>query len=562
MADQKKRERADSTEDAALDAVEQPHGAEPDTLDALLGGLEEEVERERARPLSSMPPPLPHARGAATKAAPKPRASRAKAPTPGASAPTSGSAGTGAPRPTASRPRPIRPSSTAPPPRPVLPPTAPSSLPPRPASSMPPPLPPRSPSGRPPTQTNLRSVPPPPPPGARARVRGLGRPASIPPPRIGHPTAPGMPAPPEPDSEERTRVAVREVDEPALRLAARELADAWEAELSGPVDRARKARLAYELGRLYEGPLRDLNRAWTSYQTALSCAPDHLPSLRGARRVAIARKDHRAALPLFDAEARITADSRRKAALLYAKARILEDALGEKDKAREILATAAELDRKDASILKALEQRDLEKDDVAKLERTLEREANAVAADPRHRAALIVERARLLEHREKRVDAAIELYETALKLDPNASGALDALERLCHAHGRWRELIRTLERKAEQSGDPTERALALYHAGRTHAERLGNRDEAIALLERAAAESPNDPLVLEELAALYERAERYEPLAGVLARIAELSGDPAERLATWHRIGQVFDERLGKPEEARRAYERALALDP
>jgi tetratricopeptide (TPR) repeat protein len=439
---------------------------------------------------------------------------------------------------------------------------------PPPRSSLPPPLParplskPPPPPSRPPTSSFKppavpRSVPPPPPPPRK--TPGLGKPATLPPPRS-H-TAPGIAAPgAEPHSDDDTILA--KSAGPSLESSARALAAQWEPELAQSGERSRKARLAYELGRLYEGPLRDLDKAHARYQTALSLHPDHVPSLRGARRVALARKDHRTALGLFDAEARITADSRRKAALLFAKARLLEDVLGEKAKAREVYATAAELDRTDASILKALEQRDLEAQDLEQLERTYEREANAIAKDPAQRAAIIVSRARLVEHAQGNADAAIELYETALRLDPNAAGALDALERLAAAHNRHRELIRALTRRVERSADRSERALALYRIGRIHAERLGNREEAIAALERALIEQPDDPLVLEELSALYERAERFDRLVVVLTRLAAATADESEQLALWHRVGQIEDERLARVEHARAAYERALALDP
>ncbi len=551
MADQGKRERGDSTMDVLLDEVDE--APRDPSLDRLLGELEEEVERRR--PLSSMPPPLP-ARDRTTGT--NSRATKGRSPK---TAPRKTDA-----QPARTPPTPARPSA---PPVPARSPLVSRSSSPACAAekgshtgayataarppSIPPPLPPPS---RPPSQ-RTQSAPPPP---HRGRVSGLGRPGSIPPPRSGYPTAPGIAAPSEPDSDEQTIDRPKDAATAAMRDAARELAGRWEAELAEANDRARKGRLAYELGRLYEGPLRDLAKAAAHYQSALACMPDHLPTLRGARRVAIARKDHRAALPLFDAEARVTADSRRKAALLYAKGRLLEDALGERDRARAIYATAAELDRQDASILKALEQRDA--DAPERLERTLEREANAVASDARHRAALIIDRARVLEHQQKRVDAAIELYETALKLDPHARAALDSLERLAAAHGRWRELIRALSLEAEQSSSAETRALALYRIGRIHAERLGNREEAITALERAAQERPDDALVLEELVALYERAERFEALVSVLSRLAERSTDAAEQLAAWHRIGQLHDERLGSAKDARAAYERALALDP
>lgn len=422
-----------------------------------------------------------------------------------------------------------------------------------PESSIPPPLPRAAPGGP-------RSAPPP-PPGPRPRVRGLGKPASLPPPAPGARTASGMPSPVA-DGATARDVRERAASGASPKEAATALAEEWKAELEATTDPARRARLAYELGRLFEGPLREPKEARARYAAALELRPDHLPSLRGARRLALATKRWRDALPLFDAEARVTAEPERKAALLLAKGRLLEDALGEPDAARRAYATAAELARGDASVLEALAQRDRATRDWRGLERTLEREANAVGDDPRHRAALIVERARLLEHREQRVDAAIELYETALELDPHASGALDALERLCHQQRRWRELIGALRRRAAQSEDPAERALALYRVGKLQAERLGNREEALAALEAAAKAQPGDPLVLEELAALHERAERWERLVGVLGALAEAADAPGEALALHARIGGLLDARLGRPAQAREAFERALALDP
>jgi tetratricopeptide (TPR) repeat protein len=293
----------------------------------------------------------------------------------------------------------------------------PASQPPR--DSAPATLPPRAPARPPP--------PPPSPP------RGLGRPV-VPLPRALKTTAPGIAAPP-------SHASLAEDDE------VRERARQWAEEIERAPDGPRKGLSCFELGRLHEG-LGDATHAAACYQRAIANRPDHLPSLRAARRLALARGDHRAACTLLDAEARITADPRRKASLLYTKGRILEDVLGQPREARELYGTAAELDRANVSFLIALEQRCREDGDGAALGPLYERMAQAVVADPRHRAALLVERARLLEHAEKRVDAALEAYELALSLDPRASGALDGIERLAAAHGRTRERIRCLERRS------------------------------------------------------------------------------------------------------------------
>ncbi|WP_236606281.1 tetratricopeptide repeat protein [Sandaracinus amylolyticus] len=389
------------------------------------------------------------------------------------------------------------------------------------------------------------------------------RPASIPPPiatpraRSTTPERP-IPAPPRPSSPGSDPA----VPTDAASEEARRTIESWERELAASSDPLRQARIHYEIGRIAEVQLQDLRRAAAHYQEALSRAPEHVPTLRGARRVMIARKNFQMALPLFDAEARITSDPHAKAALLYAKGRLLEDVLGQRGEARREYAIAGELDRGAPVILKALEQCDQDAGAWSELARTYERIANAVAGDPRHRAALIVQRARLLESRQREVDAAIELYETALRLDPEVAGALEALKRLHHAQRRWRDLIAVLEREAEQSGDRGVRTMALYRIARLHAERLGNRDEALTALERASRESPDEPLVLEEMARLYESAEKWDPLVRVLEQLVDTTREGAARVTLLARVGQLREEKLGDAPGALVAYEAALAIGP
>ncbi len=367
-------------------------------------------------------------------------------------------------------------------------------------------------------------------------------------------------APPPAPSKGPDVAAVQAPNDP-FAAETRALVKSAEAELATTTDPLRAARLHFEIARLYESPLRDLRRAVAHYQESHNRAPEHVPTIRGLRRVLISRKGYQAALPLFDAEARITSDPRRKAMLFFAKGRLLEDVLGMRTEARQAYAIALDLSRGDPSTLKALEQVDQQAEAWDQLGRTYEREANAVATDSRHRAALIVQRARLLERRFAEVDVATELYETALRLAPDVHAAVSSLKRLHHAQRRFRDLIRVLELEAQQTSDPTVRTMALYRIGRLHAERLGNQNEALHALERAARESPRDPLVLDELARLYETAERWDSLAEVLQRLVEASREPNERIGLMHRIGQICEDKLGDDDAAVRWYEAALSIN-
>jgi len=410
---------------------------------------------------------------------------------------------------------------------------------------------------RPPTK------PPPPPAAARKGDAPRTKKGTLPPSGM---TAPAGQAPPPagpPSATAATAVDVDiEVPVEAFVADAQRLITACETELGKNPSASRAARLHFEIARLYEYPLQDLRRAAAHYQEALNRAPEHVPTIRGARRVLIARKGYQTAAPLFDAEARLTSDPHRKAALFYQKGRLLEDVMGARDEAKTAYQTALELDRGDPALLKAVEQTEMAAEAWGALSRTYERQANAVSQDPRQRAALVVQRARLLERRRGEIDAAIELYETALRLDPDAPGALAALKRLHHSLRRWRDLIRVLELEAGHTKDAAVRVMALYQIGRLHTERLGNRSEALAALERAIAEAPTEPLVLTELSRLYEVAERWDALVSVLERLTDATPAPEERLGFLARIGELHEERLGDEERAQHFYGAALRVEP
>src|SRR5262249_9637859 len=60
----------------------------------------------------------------------------------------------------------------------------------------------------------------------------------------------------------------------------------------------------------------------------------------------------------------------------------------------------------------------------------------------------------------------------------------------------------------------------------------------------------------------HERAEEWESLADVLGALVGLAGDSREKVAVLHRLAQVLEGPLKKPEPAIERYQQALALDP
>ena len=372
------------------------------------------------------------------------------------------------------------------------------------------------------------------------------------------------PAPPTPSTAtaaERTDGRVRAGPVDRMRRG-REWVEEMERELQTPLDARREARLYFEMARTCESPLKDGRRALKYYQAALARAPDYVPAIRAARRLLLGARMFGEALALFDAEARVTRQPRDKATLFLLKGRLLEDVVGNRDAAEEAYQTARALDRTQIVILQAAEQRAFAKQSWSEVDRQLSELANAVATDTAHRSALIVRRAQLLESRQQHPEQAAELYEIALQLDPKATIPVQALKRLYYGQRRWRDLIRTLETEADLALDPAVKATSLYRAARVHAERLGNRDDAIRVLERARRLRPEDPLILGELARHYERAQDLEALVETLETLADTSDDDAERLTFTQRIARLYEEELRDVDQAITWHERAAELDP
>jgi len=334
-----------------------------------------------------------------------------------------------------------------------------------------------------------------------------------------------------------------------------------EIELPTKAHAAARARIRFECGRLCESVLAKPDEASAHYRKALVDNPSHVPSIRSLRRLLLSKGEYGAAVPLFDAQIAATRATAARSALLYEKGRLLEDRLGQRREGREAFAAALELNPGDAALLKAVVRAELGARAWDALDKTFEQSIAGVKTDSRHRAALLVDRARIAESRRKNLGQAAELYQAALDTDPRSDSAVHALKRLHYSHQRWRDLVGVLESEAEQVSDPNARAMALYRVGRIEIDKLGNLAQGTHALERALGVVKDDRLVLEALMRAYEAMQNHSALGNVLARLSDLSRTDAERIAYLTRGAQLYEDELSDDKTAVAWYEKALSFD-
>jgi tetratricopeptide (TPR) repeat protein len=399
--------------------------------------------------------------------------------------------------------------------------------------------------------SDVVSIPAPRPRSAAAPAR---KPSSVPPPlRASRP--PQSDRPPAPPS---TSAA----PPPDLTTAADDLVRASIAELETAPPSTRAFRLHFEVAHHCESVLNRPEVALEHYRAALLIQPDHVPSLRGTRRIASRKKNWDDALAALDAEARATRDTRQRAGLYYLRGRILADDVGDSARARAALQAALELDRSNVVVLSALERLATLDGNWAEVERLLDLHGSAVTADPALKATLVAERAMLRENRLGDAAGAIDLFETALLADPASEVALVALKRLLTTKRRSRDLVRVLEHAAERESDAREKATTLAWAGRVYADQLGEREMAIESLLRALELAPDSTLTADALAQLFEETGQFDSLSDVLAARAEQTTDASLLRALREKLGAVAQEKLGDDSAAIDWFERARELEP
>jgi tetratricopeptide (TPR) repeat protein len=132
-------------------------------------------------------------------------------------------------------------------------------------------------------------------------------------------------------------------------------------------------------------------------------------------------------------------------------------------------------------------------------------------------------------------------------------------------HGASTEAaLRALERGAELEKDPGRRSEMYADLGDLYDQNLSHPGDAIACYEQALADEPESPRVLDALHRLYRQTEAWTALAEMLPRLVTVHDTPSERSAVLDlhvELGDVLADRLGRPDDAVRAFKAALEIE-
>lgn len=343
------------------------------------------------------------------------------------------------------------------------------------------------------------------------------------------------------------------------------------------LDPAERREILYAIAGLFETELEDPKKAIESYQAVLEDEPQDEQALQALDNLYQSQEDYESYVDILRRRLELDVSDTD---LIDLKLRLgnslenhLDDAPGALECYREILALEQGHEGARVALEALLQNADLRGEAARILEGVYEVQGDweklvgvlDILADAGEDPAERVERrrkiARIAITSLDDLERAFRAEAQALSDDPSLSEIIDELERLAEDANLWEELVSVFEQVAGEIVDPF---LAREYWTRLSAldERLGRIDQAAKRLERILAQDPTDEAALLAMDALYRRAERFDDVVGVFRRRIEHAGEtPAIREQLYAEMAELYEDKLGRPDEAIAAYREVLALD-
>ncbi len=357
-------------------------------------------------------------------------------------------------------------------------------------------------------------------------ARPPSRPAAEPP-AVGRPAPAKPPAPPRPAAPPRS---AERVPPPSPRAAARETEGAGGGGAAAPAT----------------APL-------TPRPPEAGSAPERAASASAATRELILR---------CRAELALSPAPERAGRLYHELGWLHESALGDPQAAADYYQHAHKLLPSHLPTLQGLTRTRLALGALDDALAALEAQAR-LAPHASQRAALVLQRAWLLEDLGLRPEAAREAYQAAAALEPSQPAPQHALALLAAQAGAPHAFDRALEQEAAAiDADPSYRASLLLRRAELAALDAATLGRAVDLGQLALSVAPPTLAQRRTTQRLLAQAERWRELAEALLHEAASSASASRQVDALLRAAQLLQDRLGAPAEAVAALERAVELAP
>ena len=337
--------------------------------------------------------------------------------------------------------------------------------------------------------------------------------------------------------------------------------------------------LKYRLARLQEGELNDVGAAVETYREILQLNEEHVDTLAAMERL-LENEDHQMTVsqilePIYqgrpDWEKLIGAweiqikhsEPDVRVELLHKIARIREHEFEDLDGAFQAYGRALHEDAASQETQAELDRIAAGKSDYQGLVELYEAVAENVE-DETTGVEMWTKIAGIHEDVLENADGAERAYNSVLKHDALHLDSIRALKRLYSGREKWAEYVSVLIKEADCLTDLDEQKAVLAEAARITYEVLGSLDHAIDVFVKVLEIDERDASAIESLERLYTETQRWEDLAGIYSRKADLFAEAGEleyQKACLLARGQVFETQMENAEKAIEAYIQVTDLE-
>ncbi|MGD0836344.1 MAG: tetratricopeptide repeat protein [Polyangia bacterium] len=335
-----------------------------------------------------------------------------------------------------------------------------------------------------------------------------------------------------------------------------------ELELAGDDEGARTA--SRHLAEIYEQELALPAKAIEVYEGILARCPEDAAALAALDRLHTSTGHFEALADVL--ERRISlAQGHDRAELIWRRARVLEERLGNPDAAAACLRGLGPEALSDpdtaAALLRNLRSAGLSQEAMDILEQRISTLRSA-GGDAKLIAALYLEEAGIRANDLNDGAGALKALEAARSVAPDDPVVLAALARFHLKGGDLNAYATALLAQADASADSADKAAALLEAASVFKDQLADLEQARVCLERAIAEHPGSPEALGALAALEASEGHLDSAAGLYERqLAASEAAPAKAVVLTN-LARILGHDPTRLEQAEARLDQALEIDP
>ncbi|MCB9662249.1 MAG: tetratricopeptide repeat protein [Sandaracinaceae bacterium] len=255
-----------------------------------------------------------------------------------------------------------------------------------------------------------------------------------------------------------------------------------------------------------------------------------------------------------------TGSAEEQVALLCKVAHVNEDKLRQLDQAFDALLLAWSVDFTNQQTADQLE------DITRKTKKWNDLLATANASlqeteDPATKIAICLNCAKWYGQDLGHPEYAIPYYQQILAIDSNNVPAMQQMAALYRSTKQWDTLAQVLGRLVEMTDDPDVLADTYVQMGQLAETQLNIPEQAGQYYVQALEAAPANVAALTALEGVHRREGRYPELLSILQRKAAALTQQPDILAAKLQVAEVFEDRLGQPQEGIRVYREVFEAD-